>query len=180
MAAARPGSDRLTIARHHNLTAYARVYKRHRRVHIPEFLTPESANRLHEICARGEQPVPKFVADLFTDADFLFFVRAIIASPAVSVSDAKSLRQAAAKTSSGDSYSVPKSAAAGFEISLSKAWRADWGGVLVFLGEEGNVVEGYSPAFNALNIFSTAQPFLITQVATFAAAPRLSIVGSMI
>jgi hypothetical protein len=146
---------------------------------VADFLTPEAANRLHDVCARGEQPVPKFVADFFTDPDFLFFIRSITASPNARVADAKSLRQSAGKTASGDSYEFPKTALASFEISLSKTWRTDWGGVMVFFDDEGNVSEGYAPAFNSLNLFVPAKPFLITQLATYAGSQRLSIVGSI-
>jgi hypothetical protein len=177
--AARRDTGRITLARHHNLTAYGRVFKRHRRVHIPEFLTQESASSLHDACARGEQPVPKFVSDFFTDPDFLFFVRSVCGNSGIRVIDAKAIRQSSAKLTPAESYAFPKTAVAGFEISLTKAWRADWGGVMVFLDETGNVTEGYAPAFNSLNLFAPSQPFLITQVATYAGGQRLSIVGSL-
>src|SRR6185369_14944887 len=32
-------------------------------------------------------------------------------------------------------------------------WRPDWGGYLLFYDEEGDVVAGYRPRFNALNLF---------------------------
>jgi peptidoglycan/LPS O-acetylase OafA/YrhL len=40
-----------------------------------------------------------------------------------------------------------------------------------------NTVEGYFPRFNALNVFDVGVPLLVSYVAPFAQAPRLSIAG---
>ena len=48
---------------------------------------------------------------------------------------------------------------------------------IVFLDADGHVAEGYSPAFNALNIFRVPAAHAVTQVTTFADADRLSITG---
>ena len=64
-----------------------------------------------------------------------------------------------------------------YVLNLTPRWRADWGGLLLFLDSEGHVAEGYAPKFNALNIFKTPFPHCVSQVASFAGAPRYAITG---
>lgn len=64
-----------------------------------------------------------------------------------------------------------------YVLNLSPAWRPSWGGLLNFLDADGHVAEAYTPAFNALNLFRVPQPHMVSQVAAFAGAPRLSITG---
>lgn len=64
-----------------------------------------------------------------------------------------------------------------FVLNLTGRWRADWGGMLLFLDEEDHVSEGYMPVFNSLNIFQVPQRHAVSIVAPFAAGPRLAITG---
>lgn len=56
-------------------------------------------------------------------------------------------------------------------------WHPDWGGYLLFLDEDGDVVEGFRPRFNALNLFAVPQSHLVSYVPPFAPAARLAITG---
>jgi SM-20-related protein len=56
-------------------------------------------------------------------------------------------------------------------------WRPDWGGYLVFYDEEGNIVEGLKPRFNALNIFAVPQAHSVTYVPNFSPVGRYAITG---
>ncbi len=64
-----------------------------------------------------------------------------------------------------------------YVLSLTPGWRADWGGLLLFLDEDDHVAEGYVPAFNALNIFRVPQRHAVSLVAPFAGRPRYSLTG---
>ena len=64
-----------------------------------------------------------------------------------------------------------------YVLNLTPGWRADWGGLLLFTDDDGHVAEGYTPAFNALNLLRVPQAHLVTEVASYAPAPRLSITG---
>lgn len=64
-----------------------------------------------------------------------------------------------------------------YVLNLTPEWRADWGGVLMFLDARGNVAEGFTPAFNALNLFAVPQKHAVSLVAPFAAGARLSFTG---
>ena len=56
-------------------------------------------------------------------------------------------------------------------------WRLDWGGYLNFLDAQGDVIAGYKPRFNALNLFAVPQRHQVTYVAPFAPVARFAITG---
>lgn len=56
-------------------------------------------------------------------------------------------------------------------------WHPDWGGYLLFLDDEGDVIEGFRPRFNALNLFAVPQSHLVSYVPPFAPIGRLAITG---
>ena len=64
-----------------------------------------------------------------------------------------------------------------YVLNLTPQWRADWGGILMFLDEDGHVAEGYVPKFNALNVFAVPQVHAVSAVSRLAGGPRLSITG---
>lgn len=56
-------------------------------------------------------------------------------------------------------------------------WHPDWGGYLLFLDEDGDVVEGFRPRFNALNLFKVPQSHLVSYVPPFAPMGRMAVTG---
>jgi Rps23 Pro-64 3,4-dihydroxylase Tpa1-like proline 4-hydroxylase len=56
-------------------------------------------------------------------------------------------------------------------------WRPEWGGYLLFYDDDGDVIAGYRPRFNALNLFSVPQRHSVSFVAPFAAVARYAITG---
>lgn len=56
-------------------------------------------------------------------------------------------------------------------------WHPDWGGYLMFLDDEGDVIEGFKPRFNALNLFAVPQSHSVSYVPPFAPLGRLAITG---
>jgi Rps23 Pro-64 3,4-dihydroxylase Tpa1-like proline 4-hydroxylase len=56
-------------------------------------------------------------------------------------------------------------------------WHPDWGGYLLFLDDDGDVIEGFRPRFNALNLFKVPQAHAVSYVAPFAPLGRLAITG---
>lgn len=65
----------------------------------------------------------------------------------------------------------------GYVLNLTPQWRADWGGLLMFLSPDGHVSEAFTPAWNALNIFSVPQPHAVSLITPYARANRYSITG---
>lgn len=64
-----------------------------------------------------------------------------------------------------------------YVLNFTARWRADWGGVLLFLDDNDHVSEGFAPTFNALNIFKVPQEHCVSSVVGHAPVPRLSITG---
>jgi Rps23 Pro-64 3,4-dihydroxylase Tpa1-like proline 4-hydroxylase len=56
-------------------------------------------------------------------------------------------------------------------------WRPDWGGYLNFYDEDGDVVAGFRPRFNALNLFRVPQKHAVSFVPPFAPVARFAITG---
>ncbi|HWH17932.1 MAG TPA: 2OG-Fe(II) oxygenase family protein [Allosphingosinicella sp.] len=56
-------------------------------------------------------------------------------------------------------------------------WRPDWGGYLLFYDAEGDVIAGFRPRFNALNLFLVPQKHNVTYVPPFAPSGRFAITG---
>jgi SM-20-related protein len=65
----------------------------------------------------------------------------------------------------------------GYVLNLTPKWRADWGGLLMFFSPDGHVSEAFTPAWNAINIFSVPQPHAVSMVTPYARANRYSITG---
>lgn len=66
---------------------------------------------------------------------------------------------------------------AAYTIGFTRQWEPDWGGLLMFLDENKDISRAYLPRFNTLTIFDGLRVHSVSAVSTFAAAPRLSIVG---
>lgn len=56
-------------------------------------------------------------------------------------------------------------------------WHPDWGGYLNFLDEDGDVIEGWKPRFNALNLFAVPTAHQVSYVPPFAPVGRTALVG---
>jgi Rps23 Pro-64 3,4-dihydroxylase Tpa1-like proline 4-hydroxylase len=56
-------------------------------------------------------------------------------------------------------------------------WHPDWGGYLLFLNDDGDVIEGFRPRFNALNLFKVPQAHLVSYVPPFAPLGRMAVTG---
>lgn len=64
-----------------------------------------------------------------------------------------------------------------YTLGLTRQWRADWGGQLLFHDAAGDVIRGHAPRWNTLMLFSVPQYHSVAPVAAYAQAPRLSVVG---
>lgn len=56
-------------------------------------------------------------------------------------------------------------------------WHPDWGGYLIFFDEEGDIIKGYRPRFNSLNLFAVPQSHSVSFVPPFAPKGRLALTG---
>lgn len=64
-----------------------------------------------------------------------------------------------------------------YVLSLTRDWQADWGGLLQFLDNDGNVVDTFMPRYNVLNLFAVPMHHCVSYVTPYARQPRYSITG---
>ncbi len=77
-----------------------------------------------------------------------------------------------------DAQSEQKRRAA-YVLNFTTEWDTDWGGMLQFWNERGDVELAFKPTFNALNIFTVPQPHSVSSVTQWAPGLRFSITGWM-
>lgn len=56
-------------------------------------------------------------------------------------------------------------------------WHPDWGGYLLFFDQDGDIVKGYRPRFNSLNLFAVPQSHSVSYLPPFAPKGRLALTG---
>jgi SM-20-related protein len=66
---------------------------------------------------------------------------------------------------------------AAYVLGLTPQWRADWGGLTLFLDADGQVAEAFTPTFNSLALFAVPQPHAVSAVAPYAPKRRFAISG---
>jgi len=64
-----------------------------------------------------------------------------------------------------------------YVLSLVEDWRAEWGGLLHFLDDKGEVTGVFVPVFNSLSLFRVPQPHSVSFVAPYAGGERISVTG---
>jgi Rps23 Pro-64 3,4-dihydroxylase Tpa1-like proline 4-hydroxylase len=118
------------------------------------------------------------VFEFLNSARFLDFARRLTGEPRIALADAQATlyRPGHFLTEHDDSIAGPRRLAA-YVLNLTPRWRADWGGLLLFLDRDGHIARGYTPVFNALNVFKVPQPHAVSCVTPFAGSGRYSISG---
>lgn len=113
------------------------------------------------------------------DAPFLDLVREITAIPELIKADAQATLYAPGHFfAQHDDSHVGQGWRVAYVLNLCGAeWRADWGGYLQFFDESGDIVRGFRPRFNALNLFLVPRRHAVSQVASFAPRGRYAITG---
>lgn len=64
-----------------------------------------------------------------------------------------------------------------YVLNLTQRWQADWGGLLHFANEQGDVIETWRPGFNTMALFRVPIRHTVSCVAPFAGGQRLAITG---
>ncbi len=66
---------------------------------------------------------------------------------------------------------------AAYVINLTREWQPDWGGLLQFMDEQGQVTDTVCPRFNCISLFKTPRLHCVSSVANYVEAERLTITG---
>ncbi|WP_324749170.1 2OG-Fe(II) oxygenase family protein [Sphingomonas sp. LY54] len=127
----------------------------------------------------GEHPALDLLVEHINAEPLLSLVREITGMPQLVKADAQATLYAPNQFLSlhDDSH-----VAEGWQVAYvmnfcSEDWRPDWGGYLMFYDEEGDVIGGFKPRFNSLNMFRVPQKHNVTYVPPFAPVGRFAITG---
>ncbi|HEX9932168.1 MAG TPA: 2OG-Fe(II) oxygenase family protein [Allosphingosinicella sp.] len=109
----------------------------------------------------------------------LEMVRAVTATPEIVKADGQATLYAPSHfLAVHDDADEPEGRRVAYVMNFcAEDWRPDWGGYLLFYDEDGDVVAGYRPRFNALNMFRVPQKHSVTFVPPFAPIGRFAITG---
>jgi SM-20-related protein len=111
--------------------------------------------------------------------EFMDFIRAITGMPELVKADAQATLFAPGQFLGKHSDSH---VAEGWKVAYVmnfclKDWNPDWGGYLNFFDEDGDIVAGFRPRFNALNMFAVPRAHSVSYVPPFAPVGRFAITG---
>ena len=111
--------------------------------------------------------------------ELLGFIRDVTGIPSICKGDAQATLYAPGHFLS---LHIDSHVAEGWRIAYvlnfcREEWKPDWGGYLNFYDSDGDVVAGYRPRFNALNLFAVPCPHSVTYVPPFAPIGRFAITG---
>jgi Rps23 Pro-64 3,4-dihydroxylase Tpa1-like proline 4-hydroxylase len=110
--------------------------------------------------------------------DFLAFARELTGCNAIGFCDAQATcYEAGHFLTTHDDATAGKNRVAAYVINMTPEWNPNWGGALQFFDDEGNIQQGFTPSFNALNVFLIPQRHAVEYVTPFATGSRLSITG---
>ena len=65
----------------------------------------------------------------------------------------------------------------GFFLDMTSVWRPDWGGVITFFDDEGQITESFNPLFNSFLLYDIKEHYSVSVVAPYANGARFSLNG---
>jgi SM-20-related protein len=116
------------------------------------------------------------LTEFLNGTEFMGFAGAVTGEPVVKVDAQATHYRPGHFLTQHDDKGVGERRAA-YTIGLTRRWRPDWGGQLLFHDSGGDVTRGFAPRFNVLTLFKVPMLHSVAAVAPYAAAPRLTITG---
>lgn len=136
---------------------------------------------MHDYHVLGQQQHPLFdqLAKEFNAAPFLDFIRGVTDCREIEWADSQATAYGPGHFLSLHQDIVPgQERLIAYVLNLCTVdWRPDWGGYLNFFDRDGNIVTGYRPIFNSLNMFRVPQDHHVSFVPGFAPVGRFAITG---
>ncbi|WP_239805821.1 2OG-Fe(II) oxygenase [Croceicoccus hydrothermalis] len=129
-----------------------------------------------ERCERN-WPVDRFV-EAMNRPETLAILRMITGNDAISYVDGQATRYLPGQfLTAHDDAIARKNRIAAYVLNLTPQWRGEWGGLLQFHAQDGDIERAFTPGYNILNLFRVPQMHSVSLVAPFAGGPRLAITG---
>ncbi len=133
-------------------------------------------DRAEERVAR-DSLLDRFAAFL-SSPPMLALLRQVTGEPDIGFADAQATRYASGDfLTAHDDEVAGKNRRAAYVYGLTEGWRPEWGGLLLFHGEEGIISRGFAPRYNVMTLFKVPQTHSVSMVAPFAAKERYSVTG---
>jgi len=124
-------------------------------------------------------PALQAAKEFLNSAPFLKFAKAVTGANDLHEADAQATlyRPGHFLNEHDDSNMPGEQRRIAYVLNMTPLWRPDWGGSLQFIADDGHIIEGYTPVFNAINLFRVPQRHFVSAVAPHAGAGRYSITG---
>lgn len=119
------------------------------------------------------------IVELINDEPLLSLVREVTRIPALIKADAQATLYAPTQfLAAHDDSHVAEGWRVAYVLNLcAQDWRPEWGGYLNFYDAYDDIVQGFRPRFNALNLFRVPQRHSVSYVPPFAPVGRFAITG---
>lgn len=127
----------------------------------------------------GKSPTPNVeqIARFVESDEFRAFVQQLTGSTEDLTADGQATRYRPGQYLTYHDDHFLKERRFAYVMNFTKVWRADWGGLLLFHDNRGNVTEGWLPTYNCLNLFEVPQGHSVSFVTPFAGAYRYCVTG---
>jgi Rps23 Pro-64 3,4-dihydroxylase Tpa1-like proline 4-hydroxylase len=129
--------------------------------------------------AWGDHPALELLIEHINDEPLLNLVREVTGIPEIRKADGQGTLYAPQHfLAMHDDSHVAEGWKVAYVMNFcAEDWRPDWGGYLLFYDENDDVIAGFKPRFNALNMFKVPQRHNVTYVPPFAPVGRFAITG---
>lgn len=118
------------------------------------------------------------VLEYLNSEEFLWFARTLTGLPQIRRVNAQATRYRAGHfLRMHDDFDADEGRLVAYVFNLTPHWRPDWGGLLHFVGPDGDVTDTYFPHWNSLSVFKVPHQHMVSAVAPYAEGDRLSITG---
>lgn len=118
------------------------------------------------------------ILEFLNSEEFIIFARWLVNDPKITHVSAQATRYRAGHFLTRHQDKDPhEDRAYAYVINLTKNWHADWGGLLQFENDKGDVTQTFTPQWNSLSLFKVPQSHIVSLVSPFANEDRLAITG---
>ncbi len=130
-----------------------------------------------ERIAEDDDPLTAF-ARLMDSEAMLGLLRRITGEREIGFTDGHATAYSAGDFLTEHDDDVPgKDRLAAYVFGLTRAWRAEWGGILMFHADDGATIAGNVPRFNTLDLFAVPQQHSVSMVTPSAPRRRYAVTG---
>jgi len=125
----------------------------------------------------ADDPLASF-ARLMSSESMIEFLRAVTGSDEVAFTDGQATAYGPGDFLTGHDDDVPgKDRIAAYVFGMTPRWRPEWGGLLLFHGDDDASVAGNVPRFNTLDLFAVPQRHSVSIVTPAAPTRRYAVTG---